>query len=171
MVHTELFLRRAVKTETIHPYPAIIVGNGDTAAVHFSERHFRSLLRKAHRRFQTILKDLLDHIGHPPTAGVVEQCLPFVRHIGNDHDMPAFPLQAIDSGKLISVVQEKNVFSNDHASSLSQPAFRGEISRILHKMAHLTRTKDLSLLGFIAWRICCSGATERLSHLRGLIQP
>ncbi len=97
-------MRRALKTETFYPYPAIIIGNGDTPAVHFTERHFRSLLRKAHRRFQTILKHLFDHISHPLTAGMVEQCLPFARHIGNDHDIPAFPLQVIGSSKLISVV-------------------------------------------------------------------
>ena len=100
----ELFLRRALKIETCYPYPAIIVGNGDTLAVQFTDRRFRIVLRQAHSRFQTIVKYLRDHIGHPLTAGVVEQCLPFVRRIGNYHDIPAIPLQVIESGKLFSVV-------------------------------------------------------------------
>jgi hypothetical protein len=138
----ELFLRRALKTETFHPYPAIIIGNGDTPAVQFTDRRFRCALRQSHRRFQTILKYLIDHIGHPLTAGVVEQRLPFVRPIGNDHDIPAFPLQAIDGRKLFSVVQEMNVFSNDLALSILPQAVRGEVSGIFHKFAHSILQKD-----------------------------
>ena len=97
-------VRRAMKTEIFYPCPAIIIGNGDTPAVQLTERHFRSGLRKAHRRFQTILKYLPDHISHPLTAGVVEQCLSPVGRIGNDHDIPAFPSQVVDSSKLIPIV-------------------------------------------------------------------
>ena len=143
MTMAELFLRRALKIETFYPCPATIIGNGDTPAVHFTDRHFRSALRQAHRRFQTNVKYLFDHISHPLTAGVVEQCLPFVRHIGNDRDTLAFPSQVIDSGKLISVVQEKNVFSNDRALSIMPQAVCGEVSGIFHKLAHLILQKDL----------------------------
>jgi hypothetical protein len=138
----ELFLSRALKTETFYPCPAIIIGNGDTPAVQFTDRRFRSALRQSLGRFQAILKYLLDHIAHPLAAGVVEQRLPFVRHIGNDHDTPAFPLQVIDSGKLLSVVQEMNVFSNDRASSLLPQAVRGEVSGVFHKFAHSILQKD-----------------------------
>ena len=100
----ELFLRRALKTETFYPYPAIIIGNGDTPAVQFTDRRLRIVLRQAHRRFQTIVKYLRDHISHPLTAGVVEQRFPFARHIGNDRDTFAFPSQVTDGGKLISFV-------------------------------------------------------------------
>ncbi len=118
----DLSSRRVRKIETLYPYPAIMIGNGDTPAVPFAECHFRSRLRNAHRGFQTILKYLLDHIRHPLTAGVIEQCLPLVGHIarfiGSDHDIPAFPLQALDRSKLISIVQEKDVLPSDRASSI-----------------------------------------------------
>ena len=104
MTMPELFLRRALKIETFYSCPAIIIGNGDTPAVQFTDRHFRSALRQAQRCFQTIVKYLLDHISHPLTAGVVEQRFPFARHIGNDRDTFAFPSQVTDGGKLISVV-------------------------------------------------------------------
>ena len=44
---------------------------------------------------------------------------------------------------IISLVQEKNVFSNDRASSIMPQAVRGEISGILHKLAHLILHEDL----------------------------
>lgn len=90
-----------------------------------------------------ILKYLIDRIGHPLTAGVVEQCVPFARRIGNDHDMPAFPLQLIDGSKLISVAEEKKVFPNNRASSILPHAVRGEVSGILHKSAHIILHEDL----------------------------
>jgi hypothetical protein len=141
--NAELFLRCILKTEILYPCPAIVIGNGDTPAVQFTNRHFRSTMRQAHRRFQTIVKYLLDHISHPLTAGVIEQRHPFARHIGNNRNTFAFPSQAIDSGKLISAVQEKNVFSNDRASPIMPQAIRGEISGILHKLAHLILQEDL----------------------------
>ena len=139
----ELFLRRALQTEIFDPCPTVIVGNGDTSAVHFPKRNFRSALRKADGRFQAIPKDLLDHIGHPLTAGVVEQYSLFVRHIGNDHDMLAFPLQVLDSSRLSSVVYEENILSKDLAASVFRQATGGEVSRVLHKSARLILQRDL----------------------------
>ena len=103
----------------------------------FSDRHFRRGLRQALGGFQTILKYLLDHIGHPLAAGVVKQCRLIVRRAGNDHDMPAFPLQVIDSSKLFPVIQKNKIISNDCASSICPHAIRGEMHGVLNKLAHL----------------------------------
>jgi hypothetical protein len=46
-------------------------------------------------------------------------------------------LQAIDSSEVLSLVQEENIFPNDRASTVLQSAFRGEVSGVLHKLAHL----------------------------------
>lgn len=131
-----LFLRRDRKTEIFYSRSAIIIGNGDTSAVQFTDRHFRSGLRQAHGRFQAILKYLLDHVGHTLAAVVVKQCFALVRRIGNDHDMPAFPLQMIDSSKLFPIVQEKKIIPNDRASSICPHAVRGEVHGVLNKLAH-----------------------------------
>ncbi len=134
----DLFSRRVLESEAIHLRPAITIGKGDAPALQFPDGHFRSRLRKARRGFQAILKYLLDHIGHPIAAGVVEPCPPPIRRVGNDHDMPAFHLQAIDGGKLVPVVEEKDVFPVDLASSTSARAVRGEVDGVLHKGLHLT---------------------------------
>ena len=55
--------------------------------------------------------------------------------------MPAFPLQLVDRGKLLSVIQEQNVFPNDPALSLLLRAICGKVNGILDKLAHLILQK------------------------------
>ena len=139
-----LFLRCVLEAELFYPRFAIIIGNGDPLAVQLTDRHFRIGLRQAHGRFQAIPKYLPDDVCHPFAARVVKQCLPFSgRRIGNDHDMPAFPLQLVDRGKLLSVIQEQNVFPNDPALSLLLRAICGKVNGVLDKLAHLILQKEL----------------------------
>jgi len=93
-------------------------------------------LRQAYRHTQAIVKNLADRVGHPTTAGVVKQGHILVNRIGNDHHVPAFPLQLIDRGKLLSIFQEDNVFATDQASAILPHAVRGEVNRIFNKATH-----------------------------------
>jgi hypothetical protein len=138
-----LFPGPALKVEIVHPCLAIVVGNGDTVPMQFAERHLRSVLRQAHGRFQTILKELRHHVGHPLAAGMVQQRPVSGRRVRNDHDIAAFHLQAIDGSELVTIVQEKNILPHDRARLVLPWAFRGEVSRVLHKPIHMILHNDL----------------------------
>ena len=61
----------ALESESIDPCPAIIIGNGGAPAMEFADGHFRMMVRQLFGRFQAILKDLIDDVGHPFATGVV----------------------------------------------------------------------------------------------------
>lgn len=125
-----------LENELFNSRPAIIEGNGEPPTEYLAERLLRGALRESLGFIKTIGKNLANHVGHPLTTGVEEQGLPLGRSTGHDYDMSAFPLQVINRCELVSVVKEKNIFSDYLATAILSLAFRREIRGIFHEIAH-----------------------------------